>query len=453
MIWLFHKLIVNQIQMQVKILKYSLVAISILLIFRVNAQDSLSLVDALKLGLENNYQIQITKSNLEIAKNNNSWGEAGLFPSLELSTYQSNRHDEGPNQLTGQQQEYSTNILAPSISMNWLLFGGYAVQLSKKNLALLEQNSESSSALVVENTIQAIILAYYKILMEEEKLIILNQIMTLSRDRFDYMQVKKNIGNAVTYDVLQAQNAYLSDSSAFLLQQMSLRTANMNLNLLMAENADKKFVLTDRFSDEETHFNLDDLKANMLSNNKTLRNQYINQQLLQNNVKLSQSGLYPSIGMSSAYDLSTSRLKYVGMDAISGDAYDYYINFSLNFNLFNGGKTRRAIANAKIAENIGNLQLEELEQNMIILLTTQYDLYSIRKQLLAVAKENTKSTKLNLDISEDKFKTGAINSFNLRDIQLLYLNTAFRDLESTYDLIQSKTELLRISGGIISEFN
>ena len=64
-----------------------------------------------------------------------------------------------------------------------------------------------------------------------------------------------------------------------------------------------------------------------------------------------------------------------------------------------------------------------------------------------------KSTKLNLDISTEKFKNGIINSFNYRDIQILYMNTAFNELEAIYNLIQSKTDLLRLSGGIISEYD
>jgi outer membrane protein len=439
--------------MKLNIFKYSFFLLLPFLFISAGAQENLSLASAIKKGLENNYQIKITESSLEIAKNNNSWGQAGLFPSLSLNAFQSNRYDEGPNQLTGVVQEYNTNILSPAISMNWLLFGGFAVQMSKKNLALLEENSESTTALVVENTIQAIILAYYKVLMEEEKLDILKVIMTLSRDRFNYMQAKKDLGSAVTYDVLQAQNAYLSDSSTFLLQQMAVRTANMNLNLLMAVDAKTIYSLSDEFSNAESTFSFEDLSNIMFANNKTLQNQYINQQLLKNNIKLSQSGLYPSLSMSSGYDFASSRLKYKGLDAITGDAYDYYVNFSLNFNLFNGGKTRRAIANARITEDIGNLQLDELKQSMQIQLTTQYDLYNIRKQLLSVAQENIKSTKLNLDISEEKFKAGAINSFNLRDIQLLFLNTAFRELEARYNLVQSKTDLLRMSGGIISEYN
>jgi outer membrane protein len=446
-------ILINIEAMKNSILKYRLVLAFSVLLIQAQAQENLSLVGAIQKGLENNYQIQIARSNLEIAQNNNSWGEAGLFPSLSLSAIQSNRFDEGPNRITGQQEEYTTNLIAPSINMNWLLFGGFAVQISKKNLALLEENSESTSAMIVENSIQAIILAYYKVLLEEEKLKILDELMRLSRDRYNYMEERKNLGSAVTYDVLQAKNAYLSDSSTFLLQQMALRSAKMNLNLLMAEDIETAYTYTDVFQIIEDEFQYDQLKEKMLSNNKTLKNQYINQQLLKNNVKLSKAGLYPSLSMTSGYDFSNTRVKYTGMNAITGDAYDYYVGFSLNFNLFNGGKTRRAIANAKITEEMGSLQMNELKQSMNYQLMLAYDLYTIRKQLLTVANENLISSKLNLDISEDKYKNGVINSFNLRDIQLMYLNTAFSQLEATYNMLESRTELFRLSGGIISEYN
>jgi outer membrane protein TolC len=71
--------------------------------------------------------------------------------------------------------------------------------------------------------------------------------------------------------------------------------------------------------------------------------------------------------------------------------------------------------------------------------------------LLSVAQASRESTGLNLQISEEKFRSGAINSFNFRDVQLRYINSSIRTLEAIYDLIDTETELLRLTGGIISE--
>ena len=64
----------------------------------------------------------------------------------------------------------------------------------------------------------------------------------------------------------------------------------------------------------------------------------------------------------------------------------------------------------------------------------------------------SKPHKLNQQISEEKFRAGTINSFNYRDVQLIYLNASIDRLQAIYDLIDTDTELTRITGGIITEY-
>ncbi|MBK7649915.1 MAG: hypothetical protein IPJ20_03020 [Flammeovirgaceae bacterium] len=54
------------------------------------AQDTLSLARAVQVGLKNNFDIQIGALNLDIAKNNNNWGQAGLYPTIKLIANQPN---------------------------------------------------------------------------------------------------------------------------------------------------------------------------------------------------------------------------------------------------------------------------------------------------------------------------------------------------------------------------
>jgi outer membrane protein TolC len=81
-----------------------------------------------------------------------------------------------------------------------------------------------------------------------------------------------------------------------------------------------------------------------------------------------------------------------------------------------------------------------------------FELYEVRKQLFDVAVENEEAARLNMQIAEERFKAGAINSFNYRDIQLAYLNTALSKLQAVYNLIDAQTELMRLTGNIVSEY-
>ncbi|MCF6366801.1 MAG: TolC family protein [Bacteroidales bacterium] len=95
-----------------------------------------------------------------------------------------------------------------------------------------------------------------------------------------------------------------------------------------------------------------------------------------------------------------------------------------------------------------NLKIEELEMIMRNNLHTIWQLFENRKQLLRVSEENYKASKLNLDIAGEKFNAGAINSFNYRDFQIAYLNTAYSLLQSKYNLIVTENDLKKITGSL-----
>ena len=194
------------------------------------------------------------------------------------------------------------------------------------------------------------------------------------------------------------------------------------------------------------------IESTMLNDNKTLTNQFINQEILKKNISFAQKSLYPNLRFSGGADYTNSGIDYVGLDRTTSYSYDFYANFSLSFNLFNGGKTRRAIKNARIQEEIGQLGVDQMKQSLSNALETIFEMYSIRKQLLQVANLSLEKSKLNLELSSDRFKSGAIYSFNFRDIQLVYINAEFNRLEAVYNLLDANTEILRLSGSIISEY-
>jgi outer membrane protein TolC len=414
--------------------------------------SNLSLEDAISITLEKNFDIQIGNKNVESAKINNTWASAGMFPSVNIGLSQTNRYDNSESQSGDGRSDLNNSGVRPYIQLQWMLFNGLAVYTTKDKLALIEQLSEGNAAVVVENKVQAVILAYYSTLRNREKLNTIDKVKKLSRDRYQYVQTKKDFGSAVSYDVLQAKNAYLSDSTNYLLQSLELKKSQLSLNLLMGVDKDAVFHLTSEFQAVTDDYKYYDLEDKMFSSNKTLLNQYINQEILKKNVALAKSLVWPNLSMTAGSDYSSNYVRYSGVDPNSSYSYDFYVNFSLNFNLYNGGKTRRAIQQASIQQEIGDIQESEIKQSLSNALLTVYEMYEIRKKLLAVADVSVETAQLNLDLSTEKFKNGSINSFNFRDVQIQFINAEFNRLEAVYKLIDTHTELLRATGGIISEY-
>lgn len=413
---------------------------------------NLTLQEAITIGLKNNYNILISNKQVEIDKNNNSWGNAGRYPTITFNVTNANRLDNSENPATADRIDTRTHTLAPGLNLRWTLFRGFGVNITKDNFEKLQQISNGNAAVAVENTIQDIVTAYFSLQIEKEKMAVVEKVMKLSKDRYTQMQMKKELGSAVTFDLLQEKNAFLSDSSNFILQSINYRNAERYLSLIMADTSAVIFAPTDELLIQDNQYALADLIDKMLENNKTLKNQYIYQQLKENSVKMAKTQRYPTLSLNLGTDYSNAWVKYGDADLADSYTYDFYGNLTLSYTLFNGGNRTRAIENALIEQDIFDLQLQQIKHQLTNQLMVQYEMYNARKQLYNVAQENLKSAELNMQIAEERFKAGSINSFNYRDIQLMYINTAFSQLQAVYDLIQAHSELMRLTGGVIAEY-
>ncbi|MEP2026107.1 TolC family protein, partial [Reichenbachiella sp.] len=212
----------------------------------VRAQDELSLSQAIEQGLANNFSIQIEQNKQLQAANLNTWGQAGMFPNISLNASPSISYQdlETDNPFRFGGANTSTDV-SPTLQASWVLFDGLNVRMTKGKLALLEEQSSGNAQIIIENTVQAIILAYYTVLLEERRTEVFANTLNLSRDRYDYVKLKGDLGSAVTFDILRDKNAYLTDSSNYLTQLLNHKNAVRNLNLLLAQPVDKTYQFTD----------------------------------------------------------------------------------------------------------------------------------------------------------------------------------------------------------------
>jgi len=426
--------------------KIQLILLLILAGFFAKAQQPLTLTDALSKALESNYGIIIVKESQKIAEMRNNWGNVGRYPYINLSLGDDNSYN------INNSDNFANNRFSAGASLNWTLFDGFSVRINKQRFEELEQLSKQNTAIMVEGTIQAAILAYYDVLLQKEKLKNWEEIMKLSEDRYIQSEQRKAFGTYVTYDVLQAKNAYLTDRSGYLLQEVNYKNALRDLNYLMAEKNEINYSLTDSFKAVPVDYALADLQAQMVENNKSLQNQYINQRLLENAVAAAKSNFYPTFDFRGGLTGTANRNNFADRGESWSNSANFYGNFTLSYNLYSGGNRKRAVEIAQIEETIGTVEIDQVELELNNSLSNLYEFYLVRKELLDLAFENLEAAKLNMQLSKERFENGAINSFNYRDVQISYITIAQRQLEAIYNLIDSQTALLRMTGIIIQEY-
>ncbi|MFT7613718.1 MAG: outer membrane protein [Parvicellaceae bacterium] len=431
-------------------IKFVFILTTVLISIAGAAQNQISLQDAINVALQNNYQIQITK--LQAAQNgiNNTWGEAGRYPSITLTGSQGNNiSDQSQNPTAFIQELLISNSLQGGLDLNWMLFNGFSVKANKERLDQVEAQSEGNAAIVIENTIQAVVLGYYNVQLQADKLVILKEVLQTSKDRYAYNEIKQEIGTAVSTDLLQFKNQVLTDSSNTMMQEIAVKNARRNLNVFMGVDSDKEYELSDDLFEDFPDYVFTDLKTKMEANNQNLKNQYINSEIFKQDVQLAKSTMFPVVSFNAGASVSNSAYRIGDFPSQSGTNINYYGNFSLSFTLFNGGKVKRAIQAADIQTRITELQVDELKQTLNRDLLNVYELYVMRQKIYSLNKEAVAVARKSLIASKGKYEAGIINSFNFRDVNIAYLNAGISTLESLYNLVDSKTELTRLTGGLV----
>ncbi len=423
------------------------------------AQTNLSLSQAIEKGLQNNFQIQIAERDIEIAENSNDWGVAGKYPTLTFNINSNNSYTnrKDPAGFLIEQQVLSNGI-TPSLNLNWILFDGYRVQITKERLEKLETMSQNSAKITVENTIQDIILAYNNALLQAQQLAVIDTVMRLSRDRVEYQEIRKEFGQAGTFDLLQSQNAYLDDSTTYLIQLTNYENALRSLNQVMGEDdLSQLYRLTDRLEFNPQNYIFEDLQQRMLANNYQLNNLFLNRELAQVNTRLQESELKPSLslnsGLSYGYALSNGSQQFLTQDPrdinASSRTLTGNINLAFAYTIFDGNVRKINIQNAKLEEMISQLTIEDTKRMLNTQLANTLATYNNQKRLVEVTRLNVDNAQQNLNISEERFRGGLISSFDYRTVQLNYVNATQALLNAIYNLKVTETELTRLIGGLV----
>ena len=433
-----------------------LIIITFLSSFSALGQDSLSLKKAIEIGLQKNFDIQLTQKNVAINQIMNSWGEAGSLPQININVGQNNSiSDQRNNPISFAPYLFQSSDVSGNLALNWTIFNGFGIQANKNKLEQLQIQSENTATLAIENTIHGIILSYYQAKMQKEQLNLIFNLIQLSKEKYDQQVLKSNLGVGVKFELLQYENNLLADSSSFYLQELAFRNSIRNLNLLMGADIEKEWILSSEIKPELNDKDFNTLKNEMLANNTNIKNQFLNISLNQQDISIAKSSFYPNINLNAGTNTSTGKLSTNDANAPINNTtsrnLNYYANFTLNFRLFDGGKVRRAIKALEIQNEVNQTQLEQMQQQLILELSNTFALYQTRKKIFELNKKAFIASKENLEIARFKEKTGLINSFNFRDIEMNYLSSGVNLYQSSFDLLESNATLLKLTGKIIQD--
>ncbi len=430
-------------------MKYKMILIAVITLMPALSfpQTKISLKEAISIALENNYDIKMTRSDLEIADNSYTLGSAGFLPKLDLTASQSKTsndtkqaYSDGTNVDKSSSRSTSTNA---GIALNWTLFDGLRMFTTYSKLKEYKDLGEMKLRAQLENSIAEVIRIYYDIVRQTISLNAAMESVSISEERVKLTEDKMAIGSASRFDLLRAKIDLNSDKSAMLNQELTLNSLKAGFNTLLARPSSIDFTV-DETIDVREGYSFDELKEKALNNNIDLLQSEKNKSISQFYVTLSKSSFYPTLSFNTGYTYSNSEAEAGFFKSSTNTGLSY--GLSLSWNLFNGLNNRRDYENALITLDKSELRIQSTRLNVESNLFIAYKNYLKNIEILKLEEENVSIAKENLDLTMDQLKLGTLSAIDFRDVQKNYLNARSRLSSAYYSAKISERDLLKQSG-------
>jgi outer membrane protein len=414
------------------------------------SQEIMTLPKAIETGLKNNLSIMLQKNEAQVAKNNNTPGNAGFLPTVGLTGTQtttfSTTHQEQFSGTTKDVSNAQNNFYNAGVQLNWTLFDGMNMFVSKKMLATMDELGANGTRIVVEGIISDIILTYYGIVQLGKLVQVSQDAVDLSMQRKRIALAKLSLGSGSQLMLLQSTVDLNADSTSLIREINLLANAKANFNRLLAREVTDPVIIRDTIILDSV-FQYDSLLKKALTENPSLIAARLNYDIARLGVREAQSNLYPKIDFNANYGYTqqNSATGFLQFNRSYGPAF----GFNLTYNIFNGFNVTREIKNAKISLNSGEIQVKDNEQQIRLELIQLHNDYLSNQEIVRLQLTNVDVAKENVNVAFEKYKLGSINDIELREIQQKQIDAEYQLILSTFDAKQAEVGLIRLSGDIL----
>ncbi len=418
-------------------------------IAKMNAQQVLTIEDAVKIALENNYEIKIASNNLNIDKANVSSGNAGMLPVI-IANATDNNNSVNSKQTkqdgtTSQLYNAKNNTLNYGVGLDWTIFDGFKMFAKLDQLKELQKLGESQLKLTIITKISNVNSTYFDLVQQQQQLVALDTTIVISNQRLALAQNRFTIGKASKLEVLNAQVDLNTDKVALLRQKELYANTKVLLNQILARDPKKDFKVVEMISVDEKLL-LPELISLAEKQNPILETQIINKRVSELQLKQIKANRYPTLDLLTGYNFAETQsgLGFIAQSSSHGLSY----GFNATLNIFNGFSQIRNEKIAKIQIENSKFAIEQQNQLLNSQLTMAYQTYLTNIQLIEIEVKNVSNAKQNLDITLDKFHIGTITTLEFRTAQLNYINAKVRYSNAQFQAKLSEISLKELAGNL-----
>lgn len=411
----------------------------------VNAQLILVPDSAVNIALKNNYDILVAANDAEIAKIDNTAGNAGMLPVLTAFASENysevNDKQKSTGSITSNYPNLTSNNVDAGIQLNWTLFDGGKMFVTKNKLNEIQLLGETQYKEKVLQTIYDVIIAYYDVVRQKQQLVSINEVISSNQERVNILKISFDAGLAPKTTLLQAQIDLNVFKESAINQQAAIIAAKRNLNQILSRDANTLFEVTDSIP-LEIMPNKEEMVQKLFSSNMNIL--FFQQQIEIARLSMQEykTQCLPRLSFTAGYN-------FLEVDNSAGStllnkSIGPQIGGTISIPLYQAGNARRQISSANLQLQSSKYDLESIKHQVNTELQNTLTNYENQMQMLEIEKINSAMAKENLEISMQRLRLGQSTSLELHQAQESFVESETRRINLEYNLKVAETKLKQL---------
>jgi outer membrane protein TolC len=419
-------------------------------IYGLQAQQVITLEDAIRYGLKNNFDIQIARNDAQVANNNRALGTAGFLPTLDVlgnAQYQDSRQETNSPFSFGNSK---TEAWSGQILLNWTLFDGFRMFVDKGRFNRLAELGEAQARNIIENSIVGILVAYFDLVQQEQLLEVAQNTLEISETRLNKEKVRRDVGGASSTDFLNAQVSYNNDKGLVINQELRVTVALNELNIALGQKPDTEIEVDKEINIPPLSKSFEEILTMALERNSELIVVQKSREISQKEVKLAQSNFSPRLSLNSSYTYADRTISGSARfeEDINTKSRDGLIGLNLSWNLFNGFRHKIELENAQIDAKSDELSYRDTRNRLEGLLREVYQTFHKRLELIELEEQNVVAAQQNLQLQQDRYDIGSATFLEFRDAQVNLNRAQTTLIIARFQSRITRLEIERLTGNL-----
>ena len=418
------------------------------------AQQPLTIEQAIATSLGNNYDIRLSRNDSSLAALDDAFANYAFYPRLNANAgINFNSNNQKQVLADGTKRESSgikSNTTNASLNLNWTLFDGLKMFITRRRLGELVELGELQIKNQVITSVADVMRTYYDISRQQQALKAVEEQMQLSSERLKLAQYKFDVGTGTKSDVLQAQIDYNAQKSQQITQQTAILKLKEQLNNLLGTALQTEFFILDTIP-LNTGLTLDSIQQGINTLNPQLLLAQKQIEVANLVLKERRAERFPTVSFNSAYNFSRTDNKSVinPFQPLFNQNHGLNYGFTATIPIFNGYLTRRNIQAAQLDIEYQQLLYQRSAALINTSVSTAYRDYSLYRQTLLLEEENIKLVRENLFIARERYRLGVTTFLEMRTAEQSLADATNRLIQARYNTKVAEIELLRLRGDLV----